>query len=134
MFENKRIELARYRLEKAKEDFQASSELFKLNLYKQSINRSYYAIFHAVRSLLALDGVDFKKHSGVIGYFQQTYVKPGTIPKEYSTMLTSASMKRNESDYSDFFIATLEEAEEQLENARRFLEMVEDYFKDKNII
>ena len=49
-------------------------------------------------------------------------------------MLTSASMKRNESDYSDFFIATLEEAEEQLENARRFLEMVEDYFKDKNII
>lgn len=134
MFENKRIELARYRLEKAKEDFQASSELFKLNLYKQSMNRSYYAIFHAVRSLLALDGVDFKKHSGVIGYFQQTYVKPGTIPKEYSTMLTSASMKRNESDYSDFFIATLEEAEEQLENARRFLEMVEDYFKDKNII
>lgn len=69
MFENKRIELARYRLEKAKEDFQASSELFKLNLYKQSMNRSYYAIFHAVRSLLALDGVDFKKHSGVIGYF-----------------------------------------------------------------
>lgn len=51
MFENKRIELARYRLEKAKEDFQASSELFKLNLYKQSMNRSYYAIFHAVRSL-----------------------------------------------------------------------------------
>ncbi len=134
MFENKKIELARYRLEKAKDDYRASSELLKLNLYKQSMNRSYYAIFHAVRSLLALDGVDFKKHSGVIGYFQQTYVKPGTIPKEYSTMLTSASMKRNESDYSDFFTATLEEAEEQLQNARRFLEMVERYFKDKNII
>lgn len=132
--ENKKIELARYRLEKAKEDFRASSELLKLDLYKQSMNRSYYAIFHAVRSLLALDGVDFKKHSGIIGYFQQTYVKHGTIPKEYSTMLTSASMKRNESDYSDFFTATLEEAKEQLQNALYFLEMVERYLSDKKIL
>lgn len=134
MFEQKRIELARYRLEKAKEDYRASSELLKLNLFKQSVNRSYYAIFHAVRSLLAMDGVDFKKHSGVISYFQQTYVKPETISKEYSTILTSASMKRNESDYSDFFTATLEEAKEQLENAQHFLEMVERYLKDKKVL
>lgn len=83
---------------------------------------------------MALNEVDFKKHSGVIGYFQQTYVKPGIIAKEYSTMLTSASMKRNESDYSDFFTATLEEAEEQLVNAQRFLEMVERHLNDSNIL
>lgn len=70
MSENKKVDLARYRFEKATEDCHASGELLKLNLYKQSMNRSYYAIFHAVRSLLALDGVDFKKHSQVIGYFQ----------------------------------------------------------------
>lgn len=95
------------------------------------MNRSYYAIFHAIRSLLALDEIDFKKHSGVMGYFQQEYVKTGKIAKEYSTILTSASMKRNESDYSDFFSATKEEAEEQLENARRFLEMITEYLKTK---
>lgn len=49
-------------------------------------------------------------------------------------MLTSASMKRNESDYSDFFTATLNEAKEQLDNAKCFLEMVERYLKDNNIL
>jgi hypothetical protein len=39
MSDDKRNELARYRLEKAKEDYRASSELLKLSLYKQSLNR-----------------------------------------------------------------------------------------------
>ena len=43
-------------------------------------------------------------------------------------------MKRNESDYSDFFTAILEETEEQLQSAQYFLEMVERYLKDKNIL
>lgn len=34
MFEEKRSELARYRLDKAKEDCYAAEELFKLNLFK----------------------------------------------------------------------------------------------------
>lgn len=87
MSERKRTELARYRLEKAKEDYRASNELLKLNLYKQSMNRSYYAVFHAVRSLLALNGVDFKKHSGVIGYFQQTYVSRGLFQRNIQRCL-----------------------------------------------
>lgn len=127
MSENKKVELSKYRLEKAKEDFRAAEELFKIGLYKQSMNRSYYAIFHAVRALLAIDEVDFKKHSGVIGYFQQHYIKPGIIAKEYSTMLTSASMKRNQSDYNDFFTATQTETEEQLDNAKLFIGVVEKY-------
>lgn len=127
MSEDKRRDLSQYRFEKAKEDFRAAEELYKIEFYKQSMNRSYYAIFHAVRALLALDEIDFKKHAGVIGYFQQHYVKPGIFTKEYSTMLTNASMKRNQSDYNDFFTATRMETEEQLENAKLFIEAVEEY-------
>ena len=39
--------------------------------FKDSIGRSYYAMFSAVRALLACDGVDYSKHSGVIAYFQK---------------------------------------------------------------
>ncbi len=41
--------------------------------------------------------------------------------------MTDASMKRNQSDYNDFFTATQTEIEEQLENAKRFIEVVEKY-------
>jgi uncharacterized protein (UPF0332 family) len=42
MLEN-RIQLAKYRLESAKNCLLASDNLLKSNLYKDSINRSYYA-------------------------------------------------------------------------------------------
>lgn len=127
MSKDKRHDLSRYRMEKAKEDLRAAEELYKIELYKQSMNRSYYGISHSVRALLALDEVDFKKHAGVIGYFQQHYVKSGIFTKEYSTMLTNASMKRNQSDYNDFFTATQAETQEQIENAKCFIGAVEDY-------
>lgn len=42
---------------------------------KTANNRAYYSIFHAMRAILALDEVDFKKHSGVIAYFRENYIK-----------------------------------------------------------
>lgn len=51
-------ELALYRLEKAKEDLKASKLSFENGLYKASINRSYYAIFHSIRAVNALDEFD----------------------------------------------------------------------------
>lgn len=43
-------------------------------LYKDSINRSYYAAFYAVKAVLALSTVDFKRHKDVMGYFNKEYV------------------------------------------------------------
>lgn len=53
--------LSRYRLEKALDDLASAELLFNNNHYAQSVNRSYYAIFHSVRSLLAYDRFDSKK-------------------------------------------------------------------------
>ena len=39
--------LSRYRLEKAKEDLDAAIINFQHHKLAQSVNRSYYAIFHA---------------------------------------------------------------------------------------
>ena len=67
--------LAAYRLSKAEDCYLAAKHLYENGLLTDSANRSYYAIFHAVRSVLALDGVDFKKHSGVISYFHYTKLR-----------------------------------------------------------
>ena len=56
--ENRLSDLSKYRMEKAKEYLEASELMFKNGKFSQSLNRSYYAIFHAVRVLLAIDRFD----------------------------------------------------------------------------
>ncbi|MCI9487788.1 MAG: HEPN domain-containing protein [Lachnospiraceae bacterium] len=47
--------------------------------FKGAANRSHYAIFHCMRSVPALEGVDFSKHSGVSAYFCKQYIKTELI-------------------------------------------------------
>jgi uncharacterized protein (UPF0332 family) len=112
VLKNQRIELSIYRLTKAEECIKAGNSLLSDSLYTHSVNRSYYAIFHTIRALLAMDGVDFKKHSAIIAYFQQHYIKTGIFERIYSDYAKSAFSIRTESDYEDFYVVTKKEAEE----------------------
>lgn len=127
-------ELSAYRYEKALEDITASEVMLKESLYKVSINRSYYAIFHAMRAITALSGYDSSKHSGIIAYFNQNIVKTGDFDKETSKIVKKASFLREKSDYQDFYIASKQEAEEQLKDAKIFLSKVDEYLKNNNIL
>lgn len=53
--ENDWLELSRYRLERAKEDLRTAAVNLENGFIRGSINRSYYAIFHAIRAILAVD-------------------------------------------------------------------------------
>jgi uncharacterized protein (UPF0332 family) len=120
-------ELSHYRLQRAKEDLEAAKKLFANNMFVQSINRSYYSIFHSTRALLAFDQFDSKKHSGVIHFFHQNYIADGKIDHLYGKILTMAFSIRTRSDYHDFFIASKVDAETQIQNAEKFISMVENY-------
>lgn len=127
MFSEDAVALCRYRLSKAERFLTDAEETLRMEMYETAANRSYYAIFHSVRSLLALEGTDFKKHSAVIARFQMTYIKPGLLPTELSDILKSAFSLRTESDYRDFFIISKEEVKLQVSEARVFYETVRDY-------
>ncbi len=98
--------------------------------YRTVANRSYYAIFHAIRAVLALDGVDRKKHSGVIAYFQEQYIKTGQFEKQYSAVLKNAFLVRQESDYEDFYIISKEEVKRQMDDAKQFVEEIARYLSE----
>lgn len=124
-------ELAKYRLEKAGEMVEEAEILFNSSHYKGSNNRSYYAILHALRAVLALVGFDSKKHSGVIAEFQRMFVKTKIFEREYSKIIMSASEIRNASDYDDYYIASKEEAQEQLMNAKKLYVRVCSYIQEE---
>lgn len=119
-----------YRLEMAQERLHSSKILLDDGSYKDSIGRSYYAMFTAVRALLAMEGQDFSKHAGVIAYFQKEFIKTGKFDKKYSKYISQAFQIRNNTDYADFFIVSAQDAKEQYERAAEFLNVITEYLKE----
>lgn len=122
-------DLTKYRLDTADERLELSKIVLESGYFKDSINRSYYAIFSAVRALLSERNVDFKKHSAVIGYFRREYIKTGIFDKKFSDYIGDAFELRNNCDYADFVIVSRAEAEEQYQHAVEFCESVKKFLE-----
>ncbi|MBA4310918.1 MAG: hypothetical protein C0425_11390 [Chlorobiaceae bacterium] len=58
------VELAKYRIEKGREELEAAIYLLEKGIIKSSLSSSYYSIFHSARALLVMRKLDSKKHSG----------------------------------------------------------------------
>lgn len=122
-----RKDLSKFRLEQAQTALTTAKSNFKENLLDGAVNRSYYCVFHAMRAVLALDGYDSKKHSGIISEFRKSYLKTERLPTFLSDIIRDAFTIRNESDYEDFYVIEKAEAEEQVANAGVFLQHVRDF-------
>ena len=83
-----------------------------------------------MRAVLAMDGVDFKKHSAVIAWFTQDYLKTRRLPHDYGRLITNASLIRNRSDYEDFYICSVEDTVMLMDGAEQFLDTVKTYLFD----
>lgn len=119
--DEKKINLAKYRFEKAKEELESAKQSFENNFLKSSLSRSYYVIFHSTRIIFALEGIDSKTHKGVSHLFNLHFVKSGLLPDKLNEILTEAFEMRLDSDYEDFYFVSKEETKEQIENAEYFL-------------
>ena len=124
-------ELAGYRIERAKEMLHDAEENFKLGQYRTSLNRSYYAVFHAMRAVNSLDGFDSSKHSGVIAHFNKNVLKTKKMDPALSEIIKNTSYLREKSDYDDFYVASSGEAEKQLQRARVFVEAAIRYLDNQ---
>ena len=124
-----KIELSKRRLEIAHERLTTAKAMLELGDYKASANRLYYAIFSAMRAVLALDGFDSKKHSGIIARFRQSYIKTGTFSTEMSKIIDDLEVIREDSDYDDFYIISKEDVMLQYQRAEFFVSEVERYLQ-----
>lgn len=132
--EERARELSKYRFETSLEALSDAKLMYENERYKNTLNRAYYAIFHAIRAVNALHGFDSSKHSGVIAYFNQNYVKEGIFSKELSKIIRMASENREKADYLDFFIASKEEAERQIVRAEKFIDVIKTYLEREEIL
>ena len=123
-------ELAKHRIEQAKDDYKASLILYEAKLYKSANNRAYYSIFHSIKAVLSLEPIDFKRHKDVIAYFNKNYINKEVFPRNVGRKISEASKVREDSDYDDEFIVKAEVTLEQIETAKELIKLVEDYIEN----
>jgi uncharacterized protein (UPF0332 family) len=123
------VDLAKYRLEKSGGMLASAKRDLAAGDYASANNRAYYCIFHAMRAVLALDNVDFKKHSAVISTFSQQYLKTMRFDRSYGTLITTASLIRTRSDYEDFYVCGVGDTQQLIQGAEQFHGAVAQYLQ-----
>ena len=127
--DNETIEgFARYRLNKAKETLETARMIFNDGKdFTSANNRAYYAIFYAIRAVLAIEEIDFKRHNDVLAYFNKEYVNKEKFPKMIGRKISQAQRIREDSDYDDDYEPSLEKTEQQINTAQELIDLVEEY-------
>ncbi len=130
--DNETIEgFVRYRLNKAKETLETAKMIFKDGKdFTSANNRAYYAIFYAIRAVLAIEEIDFKRHKDVLAYFNKEYVNKEKFPKMIGRKISQAQRIREDSDYDDDYEPSLEKTEQQINTAQELIDLVEKYVND----
>jgi uncharacterized protein (UPF0332 family) len=110
-------------------------EVAALNLsedfHGSAVNRAYYAIFYAANALLVTQGLARSKHSGVIAAFRERFVRTGLIEVEYSDVYGRVMENRHVSDYEIEVPVERQVAAKALEDAHRFVERSEQFFRQE---
>jgi uncharacterized protein (UPF0332 family) len=114
--------LARHRMARAHEAFTEGDYLFTKGSMTGAVNRFYYAGFYAARALLATQGVDSSRHSGVISLFQKHFVKTNQVSRAHARALPRSFEKRQNTDYADFATIAPEEAKSVRTDVGAFLD------------
>ena len=88
MTNQERKELSSARLKLAHDCLSTAKSNREIGDYRASVNRTYYAVFHAMRAALALDEVDMSKHSGIMAEFRKRYLKTEILDRKLSATIT----------------------------------------------
>ena len=94
--------------------------------YDAAASRAYYAAFHGVSAVFALEGKTFKKHSAVEAMFHKELVKSGRLPAQLGSDYQSIRVLRDTGDYGGLEHVTAEQAQEAIQAAQRILEAIKE--------
>ncbi len=120
-------DVARYKFEQAKDDLETAKILLEAGKYKAANNRAYYSCFHAIDAVLAKEPIAFKKHKDTLSYFNKNYVHTEIFPRNIGRKISRLEIIRHKSDYDTFYIASRDDAAEQIEVAEEVVDLVKNY-------
>ena len=112
--------------EKAEQALSDAELLLENGSVEVTINRGYYSVFQAARAALLIKEGSPNTHSGVIRRFGYHFVRTEQVSDDIGDILTVAQSMRGRADYEVFADLSQEDAANLIEDARRFIEAVEE--------
>lgn len=128
IIEEKKHELARYRIKQAEESLEEARFLLSGRKSPRSvINRAYYAMFYAVLALLVYEPYSSSKHSGALSYFNKRFLKEGIFNKNLGRSINRAFELRQRVDYREYIELSYEQVEPFINEAENFIKAIKGY-------
>lgn len=124
-------DIANNKFAQAMDDLDSANILFNAEKYKAANNRAYYAVFHAIDAVLALEPVAYKKHKDVIAHFNKNYVNTGIFSNDMGRNISKLEIIRHKSDYDDFYLASKADTERQIEMSQNIVDEIKLYLDKK---
>ncbi|WP_270560806.1 HEPN domain-containing protein [Eisenbergiella tayi] len=124
----------KYRFDRAVETLEVAKELYASGKFRDSNNRSYYAAFYAIKAIYTIRGLDFKKHKTLLANFNKEYVATEIFPREIGRKISTLALIREQSDYNDFYMASKQESQQQVEIAEELITLVREYLNKEGYI
>jgi len=119
------IDLARYRLKKAKDTLSDSKKYIENATLESTINRIYYSMFYAVNGLLITRGLSSSKHSGVLAIFNREIVNKGHLEKQWGEFYSDMFKRRQKGDYQDFVEFEKQDVKAWLKKSEEFIDKID---------
>jgi uncharacterized protein (UPF0332 family) len=108
---------------RARKEIEIAGKILDLDP-NSAANRAYYAAFHAVTALFALEGKSFSKHTAVRAAVHNELVKTGRWPVELGSSYNDLMSARHVGDYGGPMHVSREEAEDAIGLAKAILAAV----------
>jgi uncharacterized protein (UPF0332 family) len=116
-------------MERAEQAVDAARKLVSDGYYDFAASRAYYAVFYAASALLLHEGLEFRKHSGVIAAIHQLFIKTGRLEKEYGKNLNWLFELRSIGDYGVTVHVPKSDVEKAINAAMSFIQKVRTILK-----
>ncbi len=122
-------DISQKELIRAKKALLAAKTLLENQLYEDCVSRAYYAVLHAAKAALAIEGVEPQSHHAVRRMFGLHLVKTGKIEKEFARILTAEQEDREIGDYDIHIEIEQDTALKRVRDAEKFVERIEKYLQ-----
>lgn len=114
-------------LERSRASVEAARRDLGAGAGELAADRAYYAMFYAVRAVLATRGLDYSSHGATHAGFGKEFAKTGELDPKYHRWLIDAFDERQKAIYGLQVEVLAERALELIEQAEEFMEASRSY-------
>ncbi|MGA1792388.1 MAG: HEPN domain-containing protein [Thermoplasmatota archaeon] len=111
-------------METAYERLESAEILLKNGFYKDSVNRSYFAMVSAAQAALTIRKIEAKTHRGLHSQFHNEFLRTHILERDFGRMFDVTEEMRIKFDYNPEPEASEELAEDSLHQAEKFVEEI----------